>query len=454
MHESALALLGCPRCRGPLIADAELRCGECELSFPVLDGAPCLFADPGHTLGEWRSRYRLLLDSLEREIQSLASRLESTGLNQKTIERLKKLKTAKETHMRQLEALLAPLDLPRFEASYDTLLALQTRLPPDQGLTTYYNNIHRDWAWGEEENAVSADIVADQLGSPGLGPAALVLGAGAGRLAYDLHQASPDSISIALDFNPLLVLLLQRLLAGDSVELTEFPLAPAMLSDVAVLRTLVAPEAPKPGLQPVIADALHPPFREGSFDTVVTPWLVDILPEDFSMLCRRINRLLKPEGSWVLFGSLTFHHSDPAFRYSLDECLEIVGAAGFTVPAYEEREIPYMNSPASRHGRQERVISWHTRKIADAEEPADHRALPDWLVRDDVPVPLSPSFQSQAMSTRVYAFIMSLIDGRRSAADIAGVTVEQGLMSKDEAGPTIRTFLLKMHEDSERQSKF
>ena len=174
-----------------------------------------------------------------------------------------------------------------------------------------------------------------------------------------------------------------------------------------MLRKLVAPETPKPGLQPLIADALHPPFREYSFDTVVTPWLVDILPEDFSMLCRRINRLLKPEGSWIVFGSLTFHHSDPALRYSLEECLEVVGETGFAVPVPEEREIPYMNSPASRHGRRERVITWRTQKLSDAEEPAEHRALPEWLVRDDVPVPLSPSFQSQAMSTRVYAFIMA-----------------------------------------------
>ncbi len=454
MYEPALELLGCPRCRGPLIADSELKCAKCKISFPVLDGVPCLFADPYHSLGEWRDRFRLLLGSLEREIQSLTSRLESTELKEKTIERLRNLKTAKEAHARQLLDLLAPLDLPRFEASYDTLLALQTRLPPDQGLTTYYNNIHRDWAWGEEENTVSAEIVSGQLGDSGLGPTALVLGAGAGRLAFDLHQASRNAITVALDFNPLLVLVSQRVFAGDSFELTEFPIAPATLSDVAVLRNLVAPETPRNGLQPVIADALHPPFRENSFDTIVTPWLVDILPEDFSILCRRINRLLKPEGSWVFFGSLTFHHSDPALRYSLDECLEIVGEAGFAVPDFEEREIPYMNSPASRHGRRERVVSWRAPKLAAAEEPEDHRALPEWLVRDDVPVPLSQSFQSQAMSTRVYAFIMSLIDGKRSASDIAGVTVEQGLMSREEAGPTIRTFLLKMHEDSERQSKF
>jgi hypothetical protein len=45
---------------------------------------------------------------------------------------------------------------------------------------------------------------------------------------------------------------------------------------------------------------------------------------------------------------------------------------------------------------------------------------------------------------------MSLIDGRRSATEMAGVLVEQGLMTLEEAEPAIRTFLIKMYEDSQR----
>ncbi len=64
---------------------------------------------------------------------------------------------------------------------------------------------------------------------------------------------------------------------------------------------------------------------------------------------------------------------------------------------------------------------------------------------------MSPSFQTQAVSTRIYAFIMSLIDGHRTAADIASVIVQQGLIPQEEAEPAIRTFLVKMYEDSERR---
>jgi hypothetical protein len=79
-----------------------------------------------------------------------------------------------------------------------------------------------------------------------------------------------------------------------------------------------------------------------------------------------------------------------------------------------------------------------------------HEALPDWLVRGKEPVPLFDAFKMQAMSTRIHAFIMSLIDGRRSVKDMAALFAEQKLMSKDEAEPAIRTFLIKMYEDSQR----
>ena len=65
--------------------------------------------------------------------------------------------------------------------------------------------------------------------------------------------------------------------------------------------------------------------------------------------------------------------------------------------------------------------------------PARHRALPDWIVTGKEPVPLSPAFRTQAMSTQVYAFIMSLIDGKRSIQDMAVVLEKQQLMTRVEA---------------------
>ena len=198
----------------------------------------------------------------------------------------------------------------------------------------------------------------------------------------------------------------------------------------------------------VLADAHRPPFRRGAFDTVVTPWLVDILPERFDVLCARVNALLADGGRWLNFGSLSFHDADPAARYGLDECRAALEENGFGDVAVDEREIPYLSSPASRHARRERVVSWSARKQRDVKKVPRYHALPEWLVRGTEPVPLGESFRSQAAATRIHAFLMSLIDGRRSIKDMAKLVVEQRLMTADEAEPAIRSFLIKMHDDA------
>jgi hypothetical protein len=58
------------------------------------------------------------------------------------------------------------------------------------------------------------------------------------------------------------------------------------------------------------------------------------------------------------------------------------------------------------------------------------------------------------MTTQVYSFIMSLIDGKRSIKEMAVILEKQKLMSKEEAEPAIRSFLTKMYDDSQKQSGF
>ncbi|POA29059.1 hypothetical protein, partial [Pseudomonas sp. FW305-3-2-15-E-TSA2] len=83
-----------------------------------------------------------------------------------------------------------------------TPIAFGVRLPLSQDLHSYYVNVHRDWCWGDAENAASHALVADALGP--CGGRVLVLGAGACRLAYDLHQSGVQAQTVALDINPLL----------------------------------------------------------------------------------------------------------------------------------------------------------------------------------------------------------------------------------------------------------
>jgi hypothetical protein len=202
------------------------------------------------------------------------------------------------------------------------------------------------------------------------------------------------------------------------------------------------------GCHLVCADVSLGPFAPGAFDTVITPWLIDIVDEDLATFAARINGWLKPGGRWINTGSLSFESDDPARRYALAEVIEIVAAAGFAGVEPREETIPYLCSPASRHGRIETVVTFAARKRDAVPMPAPPRRLPDWLQRDDAPVPLLPELQARQLELRVLAHVASLVDGRRSIRDVARTLVEQRLMAPGEADATVRLFLARLQAEA------
>ena len=449
-------LLACPRCdKTPLDeTDGAFGCKACKIDFPSIDGIPWMFAEPQATLGEWRGRLQFALQRLSQESAQLEAELGNKDLRPLTRRRVERYKKATDSHRRSLQKLLQPVDVQSLHGNYESYLALRTRLPADQALNTYYANVHRDWSWGDEENKASMKQLRSVLHESAELGNVLVLGAGACRLAYDLHMQMDCKTTVAMDFNPLLLLIAKSVMNGDTLKMHEFPIAPRSLEDDAVLRTLSAPEVISDGFHLVLGDALRPPFAAASFDTVVTPWLIDIITEDLPVMAARVNGLLKPEGRWVNFGSLAFATPERSRRYSPEETKAIVAENGFSDPYVCEATIPYMCSPASRHGRQEKVFSFSTYKERDTEKAPRHRALPDWIVTGKEPVPLTQSFRSQAMTTQIYSFMMSLIDGKRTIKDMAVILEKQKLMTREEAEPAIRSFLTKMYDDAQKQSGF
>jgi hypothetical protein len=447
------ALTACPRCdKSPLSKkDDGYRCGACKVDYPSVGGIPWLFAEPEATLGEWRNRLHFSLQQLANDSQRLKASLGIEGLPALTRQRLEHQMTAADEHRNRLRKILEPVDVRSSQASHESYIALRTRLPSDQGISTYYANIHRDWCWGDAENAASLEQIKAVAGGISLGRT-LVLGAGACRLAYDIHRELDTELCVAMDFNPLLLLVAQSVAGGEELELYEFPIAPKSINDFAVLRKLSAPEKARDGFALVLGDVLRPPFGKGSFDTVVTPWIIDIVNEDLPIQAARINNLLSADGRWINFGSLAFNHPDKARCYSAEETMAIVEQTGFSAPMVHEENIPYMCSPASRHGRQETVLTFAATKVRDVKAPARHKALPDYIVTGKDPVPALKSFQNQAVSTRIHTFIMSLIDGKRTIGDMAAILEQQKLMSKEEAIPALRNFFTRMYDDAQKSA--
>jgi hypothetical protein len=429
-------------------------CGACSSGYPVIGEIPWLFPDPRHSLAEWRGRTSLLTQHLASEAAAMRAALPGTTVAA-TRRRLEHVAAANEAQIERVLALLAPLGLDQASISEAAHQALGTRLPTEQGLTNYYVNLHRDWCWGEEENAGSMAAIRATLGAPlggfaGLGHT-LVQGAGAGRLAYDLHAAGDSPLTVATDFNPLLLFAARELFAGRKLELYEFPIAPRSIEDCAIARTLESPGPARAGLELVAGDALQPPFADAAFDTVVTPWFVDIIGEPLARVAARVNQLLKPGGRWINFGSLAFSRAAHADRIGLDEALEILPRAGFAAPVVSETALPYMRSPASRHARVETTVTWVAVKRGAAEEQPRARVWPDWLLQAEKPVPRTAAFEMRQVSSRVHAFLLALINGDRSMRDMARVLVEQRLASPQEAEAQVRIFMTRLYEETDSQ---
>jgi hypothetical protein len=447
------AVLSCPRCAtGELSPQrAGWMCSGCSSGYPVIGEIPWLFPEPRQSLAEWRGRLSLLTQFLASEAEAMRAGLAAAPAGSATRRRLALTAAAHDDQATRLKALLAPLGLEQSAIPQAAHQALGTRLPLEQGLTNYYVNLHRDWSWGADENAAGLEQVVRALGGDarGLGRT-LVHGAGAGRLAYDLHAAGDAPLTVATDFNPLLLLVAREMFAGRSVELYEFPLAPRSVEDHAILRRLASPGPARAGLQLVAADALHAPFRDGAFDTVVTPWFVDIIGEPFARIAARVNAALRAGGRWINTGSLACLRAAHEERVSLEEVRELLPQAGFELADVREAVVPYMRSPASRHSRQESVVTWVAHKTGVATAVPRARVLPDWLVRGDLPVPRTRAFEMQAVSSRIHAFLLAMINGERSMRDMARMLVEQRLMTADEAELQVRLFLARLHEDSEK----
>lgn len=417
------------------------------MRYPTLAGIPWLFADPARALGEWRNRLTMYLEEFSAATRAAESDLAAEG-HPLTRTRLTALRDGYRAQSRSVAELLKPLGLVTTPLAQAAQQAFAGRVPMGQDLHSYYANLHRDWAWGAEENEKSLELVATALG--GGRERVLVLGGGACRLSYDLHQAAANPLTVALDINPLLLFAARRILAGQSVTLLEFPLAPRGLHDVVVERQLRAPAPARAGLELLFADAWQAPFAAQSFDAVITPWLIDIVELDFSSIATHVNRLLVPGGRWVNFGSLAFPWRRPGLRLSREELEPALAEAGFRVESMRERTLPYMRSPASRHSRLEEVVVFAADKAKRAPREAATTGLPPWLATHSLPVARSASLITATDASRIQGVLLALIDGQRSIDDLVQIVSQQGLLPPDQARSALCGLLERLHVAGER----
>jgi uncharacterized protein YbaR (Trm112 family) len=448
MNDALKKILVCPECKSPLESKANtFVCQSCQQTYPTLDSIPWLLQNPGASLGEWKEQFKYLLVSLDRDIEEIKIDLRLPDLMASTLKRLRKHLQAKVEQRKLLGELLAPLEMSE-AGSYELSVAMKTKLPRSQTLLGYYSNIHRDWSWGDEENKEGFDCIKDLIGDKKDLGKLLVAGAGNCRLLYDVNEFYRPPLVVGVDINPLLFLAARKILMGKTVRLYEFPIAPLDLESYSALRKCRAPEKVSGEVELLFADTLNLPFQKASFDTILTPWLIDIIPESPDTFFPKLNYALSIGGRWLNFGTLVYDYKNPAKDYSKEEVLELAVRAGFEIESQFTRRIPYMQSPISHHGRLESVFCFSAKKVKDLDQhPMSFKTLPEWLTNSSTPIPDLPDFKTLSQVYKIHLEVLDHIDGKTSISQIAKIFEEKYKLPYSEAHDSIMKYLVKTFQE-------
>ncbi len=402
MSAALLDLLVCPACRGPLSENAgHYRCAQCRADYPTLGGVPCLLPDAQR----WRASWRLQLDELTRAAEETVVMFEKELRKPALFDNTRLRLQTQIALTKQTLAEVAAIIEPAAGASSDNSLPAP-RIDP---LNTFHY-LHRDWA-ETTENTSALSCVERVLDGAPLGRL-LVLGAGAGRLAYDLHRTQRATLTVAVDIDPLVALVAQQMVSGGRIELTEARSNATEMTRFGQLRTLRAPAGAVEQFHVLLANGLQPPLRDQVFDTVLTPWFIDVVPPDLRDFMSVLTRVLVPGGRWLNYGPLLYPPSRPAaYRYAREEVAEIAQAAGFDITRETDELVRFAYSPLAARGRLEHCIAFAAQKRSPKAAA--------WLEIPHLPIPEFPGRAELRHESAAFNAIIDLVDGRRSINDIA-----------------------------------
>jgi N2227-like protein len=410
-------VLQCPACGKDLASDGQVAsvCAACHAHYFSLGGVPCLFPAGIHHKDIWQHQTGLMQQRGEDGLAQLHETLARYDLTPTTRDRLVESVAALEMSQSVTLALLASAGIePKVQASMGNMN------PGD--LAEYYDLILRDWAWPGGENSAALERVLARLPQTQKPKRILVLGAGAGRLSWDLHCALKPEFTVALDSNPLLLIVADRLIRQrESIELAEFKLFPQIGCDVTQTWTLQPPDDPdhlRERWFALGANAWWAPLRSASFDLVITPWFIDVNGGDVRDTIALVSRLLAPEGTWINSGPLLFtRHLPLDLKYQAREIREFLAMSGFVLESEEVVEADHLDSPLEVRKQHEQLWTFAARAPEVGWTPsAISGDTPAWLVMHHLTIPKRP-LVTQEEHPLIDA-IVAMVDGTHSINDI------------------------------------
>jgi hypothetical protein len=392
-----------------------------------------LLPEPGRWLRGWRGVVSMLEEQALETLDAFDEAQRKPGMLTASRTRLAAQLALTERMVVEIKSILAPLGPPaRSDAVVEGYRPLES-----------LHLLHRDWGWADSEENARALGCIDRVVDGPLGRT-LVIGAGAGRLAYDLSVKHRASLVVAIDIDPLVSLVAARIASGECVTLTEGNASAIHLSALDAERTLSAPDGPAPSLHFMLANGLEPPFRPASFDTIVTPWFIDLVPPDLREFLGVLERLLVPGGRWVHYGPLLYPPSRAVgCRFTAEEIVQLAALAGFEVGEPHVELMPFALSPLCGRGRLETCFAFAASYVGVRR----CTEMPPWLILPYLPIPVLTKTPPSTMSA-AERLVISLVDGVRSIDDITREVVAHTKTTVAGVKDSIRYCLAKLHDEA------
>jgi SAM-dependent methyltransferase len=312
-----------------------LICASCGKSYPFLVAGrvPLLVADPEWHITETLAALVATERRAQRALDEVTRLLAAGHRRARALARMQRGIAGNLALVRRWRAALAA-------ASPGAAgLAAQLR-QADDGMTanipTFRYFVH-DWGRRPENEVVIAATVAslDRHLAGRDRSAVVVLGGGAGRLAWELSRGC-DAVQI-FDLGAPMALTWAWL---QDEELLVHQIVEMNVGEVDELYPEVALAVPHdPTARPervsyAVADALRMPIAAGSVSAAVSVYFSDVvgaLPD----LLREVSRVLAPGGAFLHFGTLGYGGFAPAEMWTAEEVRALVAEHGFRIEAEE-----------------------------------------------------------------------------------------------------------------------
>lgn len=428
----------CPNC----FSDAsqgfdieQLRCNLCATDFFTLENIPCLFPAGTHQQSIWQHQVASLLSQAEQGLNNIRESLARYDLSDNTRERLAEIYKANLLNFNSIQSLFNKKSLPPvFNEALNQFNA--------GDLGEYFDLIFRDWGWDtigspSNENKTAFERTASLIEKLETRPKrVLVLGAGAGRLSWDLHTHLNPEFTLAVDSNPLLLAIADELIKKrNPLNFGEFKLFPQIHFPAATTKSIAIPENTTDIAHNWFllgANVWNLPLQKASFDLIITPWFIDVNGGDVRDLIGLIQGLLTPDGCWLNTGPLLFtRHLPLQLKYSQTEIKEFLAMSGLSLIDERIDQAPYLVSPMEARFREEQVWSFLANQ-SRIEKSQPSGVIANWLVMHHLPIPIA-NYQASQPHPLIEA-IIQMIDGSHSINTICriiGPQLPEGVAVKD-----------------------